>query len=126
MPMTGQEMRELRKTTGLTQEQFADEIGLSRKSVNEAEALGDQHVGRRTESAVRAITRVTKARSRLMEMAGQHQATGDDTEAQLYMCAANFLRGSFATDEDTIFNLAISAAHLRQELDRCLTAASSH
>jgi len=116
MPMTGLEMRELRKTTGLTQEHFADAIGLSRKSVNEAEALGDQPIGRRTESAVRAITLVAKARSRLMEIADQHRAAGDDAEAELYRYAANLLRGSFATDEDTIFNLAKSAAQLRREL----------
>ncbi|MEA3051909.1 MAG: hypothetical protein QOG72_812 [Sphingomonadales bacterium] len=121
MPMTGLEMRELRITTGLTQAQFAEEIGVSRKTVNEAEGIGDGFLERRMEVAVRAITRVAKARSRLVTLAEEHERTGDEDSARSYRYAANLLRGSYASDEDTIFNLAVTAAQLRQELDRSIT-----
>ena len=57
MPMTGAEMREVRQRAGLTQAALAERLGLSRKSINEAEGLGHGFVDRRTELAVRALTR---------------------------------------------------------------------
>lgn len=125
MAMTGSKMRELRNTTGMTQAQFADAVGLSRKSINEAEARGERFVERRTEAAVRAITLVAKVRSRLLKLADQHGASEDWDSAKRYRVAATHLTGTFATDEETIFNLALSAADYRQELDRLYAKTSS-
>jgi transcriptional regulator with XRE-family HTH domain len=118
MPMTGNEMKDLRKYAGLTQAELADHAGLSRKSINEAEGLGDAFVERRTEASVRALTRVAKVRARLTAQAALHRAEGDRDGDRLYGYAAALLTGTFATDEQTIYNLAISASRLKQEVDR--------
>lgn len=111
-------MKDLRKYAGLTQAEMADHAGLSRKSINEAEGLGHALIERRTEAAVRALTQVSKARARLSAQAALHRAEGDRDGERLYGYAATLLTGSFATDEQTIYNLAISASKLRQEVNR--------
>jgi DNA-binding XRE family transcriptional regulator len=112
MPMTGYQMAELRKTAGLTQAELADQVGLSRKSVNEAEALKGGHVEKRTEIAVRALTLAAKARATLIAEAEQLRSAGDEVGERLYRRAAGLLTGNFATDERTIYNLALTAARL--------------
>lgn len=123
MPMTGSEMRDLRKAASLTQAELADHVGLSRKSINEAEALGDRLVEKRTEVAVRTLTLVAKARAQLIAQAQDHRSADDEETAKLFHYAANLLTGSFATDGQTIYNLALTAATWRQEVER-LTAGS--
>lgn len=118
MPMTGDEMRDLRNFAGLTQAEMAKHAGMSRKTINEAETRGDGFVERRTEAAVRALTLVAKARARLSAQAALHRAEGDADGARLFGYAATLLTGDFASDEQTIYNLAMSAAQLREELNR--------
>ncbi len=118
MPMTGDEMRDLRNFAGLTQAEMAKHVGMSRKTINEAETRGDGFVERRTEAAVRALTLVAKARARLSAQAALHRAEGDAAGARLFGYAATLLTGDFASDEQTIYNLAMSAAQLREELNR--------
>lgn len=111
-------MKDLRKFAGLTQAELAEHVGLSRKSVNKAEALGDDFVERRTEAVVRALTLVAKVRTRLSAQAALYRAEGDAAGARLFGYASNLLAGRFATDEQTIYNLAVSAAQLREEVNR--------
>uniref|UniRef100_UPI0035CB0BC6 helix-turn-helix transcriptional regulator n=1 Tax=uncultured Sphingomonas sp. TaxID=158754 RepID=UPI0035CB0BC6 len=54
MTMQASELRELRRRMGLTQEQLAQEIGMSRKTINAME-LGKSVIERRTELAVRYL-----------------------------------------------------------------------
>lgn len=110
MPMTGFQMTHLRKTAGLTQAELAEQVGLSRKSINEAEALDGGFVEKRTEVAVRALTLAAKARATLLAEAEQYRQAGEVEDERLYRRAANLLTGNFATDERTIYNLALSAA----------------
>ena len=117
MPMTGDEMRELRAAAGYTQAELADRVGLSRKTINEAETLGHHHVERRTEVAVRAITLAAKARSGLRAAADRLKADGDVVEATVHEQAAILLSGDFVTDETTMINLALTAARLRLRLE---------
>lgn len=112
MPMTGFQMTELRKAAGLTQAELANEVGLSRKSVNEAEALKGGFVEKRTEVAVRALTLAAKARTTLLAEAEQFRLAGDDDEERRYRRAASLLTGAFASDEKTIYNLALTAARM--------------
>lgn len=110
MPMTGFDMKELRKTAGLTQAELAALVGLSRKSISEAERLGRGVVEARTAIAVRALTMTDKVRASLIASAEHYRLTGDSDSAQLYRYAATILTGNFATDEQTIRNLALTAA----------------
>lgn len=112
MPMTGFQMTELRKAAGLTQAELADQTGLSRKSINEAEALKGGFVEKRTEVAVRALTLAAKARTTLLAEAEQFRLAGDEECEQRYRRAAALLTGNFATDERTIYNLALTAARM--------------
>lgn len=112
MPMTGFQMTELRKAAGLTQAELADQVGLSRKSVNEAEALKGSFVEKRTEVAVRALTLTAKVRASLMAKAEQYRLAGDEHDERQYRRAATLLTGNFATDERTIYNLALTAARV--------------
>lgn len=114
MSMTGFDMKELRKTAGLTQAELADLVGLSRKSINEAEGLGSGVVEERTAIAVRALTMTDKVRASLMASAEHYRLTGDSDSAEWYHYAATILRGNFATDEQTIRNLALTAARLKK------------
>ncbi len=116
MPMTGFEMQALRKAAGLTQADLADQVGLSRKSINEAEALGSRFLERRTEFAVRALTLTAKARASLLARAEECRQAGDCESERLFSCAANIITGNFATDERTIYNLALSAARCQQNI----------
>ena len=116
--MTGNEMRTVRRAAGLTQSALAEHVGLSRKSINEAEALGDGFVERRTELAVRALTLTAAARSELIEDAIRARAGGNTNEADLLEYAASLCTGNFATDERTIYNLARTAATYRRETIR--------
>lgn len=118
MPMTGNEMRDLRKFAGLTQAEMAEHAGLSRKSINEAEAMGDVFVERRTEAAVRALTQVAKARARLLAHEAVGRAEGDRETQKIFGYAANLLTGRFVDDEQTIYNLAVTASRLSAEVER--------
>lgn len=118
MPMTGIEMRELRAAAGYTQAELADKVGLSRKTINEAEALSHHNVEKRTEVAVRAITLAGKARSKLRSAAERLKSGGDVEEATAYEQAGILLSGDFVTDETTMINLALTAARLRLRLER--------
>ncbi|HEX8553468.1 MAG TPA: hypothetical protein VF695_02065 [Sphingomonas sp.] len=118
MPMTGTEMREVRLAARLTQAELAEHVGLSRKSINEAEALGPRAVDRRTEMAVRALTLAAAARRDLVLEARRLREAGDDEEAQLLDGAATLLTGGYATDERTLYNLARTAATYRREAER--------
>lgn len=116
--MTGNQMRELRRSAGLTQAMLAEQVGLSRKSVVEAEALGDGKVERRTEFAVRALTLAAAAREELLADSKRTWAEGDGDSAKLLEQAAVLLTGNFATDKQTIINLAMTAAKLRRQVER--------
>ena len=118
MAMTGYEMRGLRAAAGYTQAELAERVGLSRKTINEAEASGDGHVERRTEVAVRAITLAGKVRAGLRASAERSRSEGDLDEAQVFEQAGILLSGNFATDETTMVNLALTAARLRIRLER--------
>lgn len=110
MTMTGSDMRNLRKFAGLTQAELGEAVGLSRKSINEAEALGDSFVDRRTEMAVLMVTSAAKAKARLHAEAEVYRITGDTNDARRAEKAAALLEGRFAMDEDIIYNLALYAA----------------
>ena len=125
MSMTGAEMRDLRKAAGLTQAELADQVGLSRKSINEAEALGDRFVERRTEIAVRAITITAKVRAQLVSEAEHHRMAGDSESADLLKQAAILLTGNFATDERTLYKLALTAASLRREVEQHISRSAA-
>jgi transcriptional regulator with XRE-family HTH domain len=125
MPMTGAEMREVRQRTGLTQAALAEQLGLSRKTVNEAEALNHGFVDKRTELAVRALTQTASARAELTEEAQRCREAGDIDEAGLLDYAATLLNGGFASDTRTIYNLARTAATLRREATRLQEAMRS-
>ena len=112
MPMTGFQMAELRKAAGLTQAELADQVGLSRKSVNEAEALKGGFVEKRTEVAVRALTLAAKARITLLADAEQCRLAGDAAGERQHRRAATLLTGNFTSDETTIYNLALTAARM--------------
>lgn len=116
MPMTGYQMTELRKAAGMTQAELAEQVGLSRKSVNEAEALKGGFVEKRTEVAVRALTLAAKARSTLIAEAEQFRLAGDEYEERRHRRAATLLTGNFATDERTIYNLALTTAGMEARL----------
>lgn len=122
MSMTGNEMRDLRKFAGLTQAEMAEHAGLSRKSINEAEGMGDEFVERRTEAAVRALTLVAKARARLLAQEAVGRAEGDRETQKIYGYAATLLTGRFVDDEQTIFNLAVTASRLSAEVERLRAA----
>lgn len=115
--MTGFEMAELRRSAGLTQSALAEHIGVSRKTINEAEALGDGAVDRRTELALRALTLTSSVHARLIEDSKRSRVDGDVTSARMFESAANILRGKYATDEETIYNLARTAASYRSEAE---------
>jgi transcriptional regulator with XRE-family HTH domain len=116
--MTGNQMRDLRKFAGLTQAELGEQEGLSRKTINEAEARREDYIERRTEAAVRALTQVSKVRARLSAEAALHRVEGDVDGARLFGYASTLLNGSYATDEQTIYNLALTAATLREEVNR--------
>jgi transcriptional regulator with XRE-family HTH domain len=115
MPMTGFEMRALRKSAAFTQAELANQVGLSRKSINEAEALGSRFVEKRTEFAVRALTLTAKARASLLGCAEEFRQAGDAESEKLFRYAATILTGNFATDERVIYNLALTAARCRHK-----------
>ncbi len=116
MTMTGADMRKLRKFADLTQAELGKAVGLSRKSINEAEALGDSFVDRRTEMAVLMVTSAAKAKARLLAEVEVYRITGDTKDARRAEKAAALLDGRFATDVDIIYNLAMYAASGALEL----------
>jgi len=116
--MTGNDMRYLRKLAGLTQAEMAEHAGLSRKSINEAEAMDDEFVERRTEAAVRALTQVAKARARLLAQEAVGRAEGDRETQEIFGYAATLLTGRFVDDEQTIYNLAVAASRLSAEVEK--------
>jgi hypothetical protein len=109
----------------MTQQMLADKLGLSRKTINEAEALGANAIDRRTDLAVRSITATSNAHTDLITDANEARASGDYEEATILEVGANLLTGSFVPDERTLYNLARTAGTLRLEVERLTKRLSS-
>lgn len=113
MPMTSIELRELRKSAGLTQEELAKLIGMSRKSVNEAEN-SQKDVEKRTELATRYVFAPYLAKKRLME----ESENASHPKRQALIRAASII--GFLNElnpESVIYRIALSAAEVEQIRD---------